>query len=81
MVDFGSLMQRSDSWLHFALGAASAVTSPYAVAAYGAAQVVGAFDNGGGGSGCPNSVLQGAEYGLGYFAILLAFQTYTSLSY
>ncbi len=73
-----ALLSDSASILHVAAGAATAYfAAPWMAVAYAAYPYVsGADDN-----NCPNSIVQGAEYALGYFGVLLLLQTYAGLSY
>lgn len=69
-----------ESFVHAAIGAASFVVSPYIFVPYAVYQYSNAGDKDAP-LKCPNYAIQGVEYGLGYFGALLAYETFTSLSY
>ena len=73
-----TLLSSRASILHVAAGAATAyLASPWLAAAYAAYPYVAGDPS----DNCPNSVVQGAEYAIGYFGVLLFLQTYAGLSY
>lgn len=72
------LLQTPESLVHVALGAATAYYSPWLALGYGVYQYSNNSTTSG---GCPGYIVQGVEYGLGYFGALLAYETFTQLSY
>ena len=74
------IFEKDDSLIHAGLGAATALVSPYLALAYGVYQFAEAQSSSTPGK-CPNFIVQGVEYAIGYFGILLVYQTYTDLQY
>jgi len=75
-----SPLQSPDSWMHVGAGMATAFVSPWLSVPYGA-YLVSKSSSQAATPGCPNYIVQGVEYGLGYFGALLAYQTFTNLNY